>query len=123
MTAVLAPRDLHSCASQSEVMLALAMAIEAGRLNKYFGRAAHQSPPARSLARLKLGLVCIGTVPFNPTLSAHQQWRTSWLRKTLNELFLDTLKDIYYAEKQILKALPKMAKAANSDKLRAEAAA
>ena len=39
--------------------------------------------------------------------------------KDLNELFLDTLKDIYYAEKQILKALPKMAKAANSDQLRA----
>src|SRR5436305_10459865 len=39
--------------------------------------------------------------------------------KNLNDLFLDTLKDIYYAEKQILKALPKMAKAANSDKLRA----
>jgi ferritin-like metal-binding protein YciE len=34
-------------------------------------------------------------------------------------LFLDTLKDIYYAEKHILKALPKMAKAANSDQLRA----
>jgi ferritin-like metal-binding protein YciE len=34
-------------------------------------------------------------------------------------LFLDTLKDIYYAEKQIYKALPKMAKAANSDQLRA----
>ena len=29
------------------------------------------------------------------------------------------MKDIYFAEKQILKALPKMAKAANSDKLRA----
>ncbi|SIO56431.1 Ferritin-like metal-binding protein YciE [Bradyrhizobium erythrophlei] len=39
--------------------------------------------------------------------------------KDLNELFLHTLKDIYYAEKQILKALPKMAKAANSDDLRA----
>jgi ferritin-like metal-binding protein YciE len=38
--------------------------------------------------------------------------------KNLNELFLDTLKDIYYAEKHILKALPKMAKAANSDELR-----
>jgi ferritin-like metal-binding protein YciE len=32
---------------------------------------------------------------------------------------LDTLNDIYYAEKQILKALPKMAKAARSDQLRA----
>src|SRR6201992_3286847 len=39
--------------------------------------------------------------------------------KNLNELFVDTLKDIYYAEKQIYKALPKMAKAATSDQLRA----
>ena len=39
--------------------------------------------------------------------------------KDLNALFLDTLKDIYYAEKQIYKSLPKMAKAASSDKLRA----
>ncbi|MBB5278600.1 hypothetical protein HNR26_004701 [Rhizobium rosettiformans] len=35
--------------------------------------------------------------------------------KTLDDLFLDTLKDIYFAEKQILKALPKMARAANSE--------
>jgi len=38
--------------------------------------------------------------------------------KTLEDLFLDTLKDIYFAEKQIVKALPKMAKAANDDQLR-----
>jgi ferritin-like metal-binding protein YciE len=38
--------------------------------------------------------------------------------KNLNALFLDTLKDIYYAEKQIYKSLPKMAKAARSDALR-----
>ena len=37
--------------------------------------------------------------------------------KTLDDLFLDTLKDIYYAEKQLLKALPKMAKAAQDQKL------
>ncbi len=36
----------------------------------------------------------------------------------LMELFMDELKDIYYAENQILKALPKMAKAAQSDDLR-----
>lgn len=35
--------------------------------------------------------------------------------KTLEDLFLDTLKDIYFAEKQILKALPKMARAAQSE--------
>jgi len=39
-------------------------------------------------------------------------------QKTLNELFHETLKDVYHAEKQILRALPKMAKAANSDELR-----
>jgi ferritin-like metal-binding protein YciE len=39
--------------------------------------------------------------------------------KTLDDLFHDTLKDIYYAEKKILTALPKMAKAAHSDELRA----
>jgi ferritin-like metal-binding protein YciE len=31
--------------------------------------------------------------------------------KTLDDLFLETLKDIYYAEKQIVKALPRMVKA------------
>ncbi len=38
--------------------------------------------------------------------------------KTLRDLFHDTLKDIYFAEKKILGALPKMAKAAQSDELR-----
>lgn len=39
--------------------------------------------------------------------------------KTLDDLFLDTLKDIYYAEKQIVKTLPKMAKAATAPDLKA----
>ena len=39
--------------------------------------------------------------------------------KTLRDLFHDTLKDIYFAEKKILGALPKMAKAAQSEELRA----
>jgi ferritin-like metal-binding protein YciE len=39
--------------------------------------------------------------------------------KNLNDLFHDTLKDIYFAENQILKALPKMAKAAQSSDLSA----
>ena len=38
--------------------------------------------------------------------------------KKLRELFHDTLKDIYFAEKKILSALPKMAKAVNSRDLR-----
>ena len=39
--------------------------------------------------------------------------------KTLDELFHDTLKDIYFAEKKILVALPKMAKAAHNEDLKA----
>lgn len=39
--------------------------------------------------------------------------------KTLEDLFYDTLKDIYYAERQILRALPKMARAAQSSELKA----
>jgi len=40
-------------------------------------------------------------------------------QKKLQMLFLDTLKDIYYAERQIVKALPKMAKAAQDPELKA----
>jgi ferritin-like metal-binding protein YciE len=39
--------------------------------------------------------------------------------KALKELFVDELKDLYSAENQLIKALPKMAKAATSDDLRA----
>jgi ferritin-like metal-binding protein YciE len=38
--------------------------------------------------------------------------------KTMEDLFVETLKDIYYAEKQILKALPGMVKKAKADKLK-----
>jgi len=40
-------------------------------------------------------------------------------QKTLEDLFHETLKDIYYAERKILKALPKMAKGADSPELKA----
>jgi len=39
-------------------------------------------------------------------------------RKNLEDLFAETLKDIYFAEKQILRALPKMAREAASPELR-----
>ncbi|HEX7108581.1 MAG TPA: ferritin-like domain-containing protein [Aestuariivirga sp.] len=39
--------------------------------------------------------------------------------KTLHDLFHDTLKDVYYAEKKILSTLPKMAKAAQAPELKA----
>ncbi len=37
--------------------------------------------------------------------------------KTLSDLFHDTLRDIYFAEKQILKALPKLRRAATNEEL------
>jgi ferritin-like metal-binding protein YciE len=40
-------------------------------------------------------------------------------QKTLNDLFEDTLKDVLYSENKILKALPKMVKAAKSGELKA----
>ncbi|MGB7750912.1 MAG: DUF892 family protein, partial [Candidatus Acidiferrales bacterium] len=36
----------------------------------------------------------------------------------LKSLYVDELRDIYNSEQQLIKALPKMAKAANSDELR-----
>ncbi len=38
--------------------------------------------------------------------------------KTLEDLFLDSLSDLYYSEQQLVKALPKMAKAATHDDLK-----
>ena len=38
--------------------------------------------------------------------------------KDLNDLFYETLKDIYYAEKQILRSLPKMSRNAKAEQLR-----
>lgn len=38
--------------------------------------------------------------------------------KTMQDLLIEDLRDIYHAEKQITKALPKMIKAAHSDQLR-----
>jgi ferritin-like metal-binding protein YciE len=38
--------------------------------------------------------------------------------KNLDDLFHDTLKDIYFAEKKILATLPKMAKAAQNEELK-----
>ncbi len=45
--------------------------------------------------------------------------RSTASEKGLDDLFLDGLKDIYYAEKKITKALPKMAKGAQSEELTA----
>jgi ferritin-like metal-binding protein YciE len=50
------------------------------------------------------------------------RWKKLFLEETmsegLRELYIEELKDLYNAENQLVKALPKMAKAASSDELR-----
>src|ERR1700742_18566 len=52
------------------------------------------------------------------TPTRQPEMATGVTESALNELFIDELKDIYWAEKHLAKALPKMAKAATSDELR-----
>ena len=54
-------------------------------------------------------------------LTAGTRRTFSWPRKTktLDDLFLETLKDVYYAEKQAVRMLSKPAKAAKSEELKA----
>jgi ferritin-like metal-binding protein YciE len=53
-----------------------------------------------------------------PRYSVLMKLENVMTEKTLNDLFYDTLKDIYFAERQILKTLPKLAKAAKSEELK-----
>jgi ferritin-like metal-binding protein YciE len=48
----------------------------------------------------------------------YSTWRQHMKLESLHDLFVDELKDLYNAETQLLKALPKMAKAAASEELR-----
>jgi len=43
--------------------------------------------------------------------------RSKSSKETLEDIFEDMLKDIYWAEKNLLKAIPKMAKASHSEEL------
>lgn len=52
------------------------------------------------------------------TKSNHPEITEEVTDSALNELFIDELKDIYWAEQHLTKALPKMAKAATTDELR-----
>jgi ferritin-like metal-binding protein YciE len=50
--------------------------------------------------------------------SNHTEMTEEVTDSALNELFIDELKDIYWAEQHLTKALPKMAKAATTEELR-----
>src|SRR6201981_16440 len=61
----------------------------------------------------------MGGVGFSETSHLSRTHSMAKKQKTLDDLFHETLKDIYYAEKKILTALPKMAQAAQSEELQA----
>jgi len=73
---------------------------------------------AAGLRREELSFVFGVNWPGKHTQTNHLKER-SMATKTLDDLFYETLKDIYYAERQILKALPKMARGAQDQKLKA----
>src|SRR4051794_29427170 len=64
------------------------------------------------------GMRAPGTAAARLCSPSHRHAELSMTKKTLNDLFLMTLKDVYYAEKAILRALPKMSKAAESGDLK-----
>ncbi len=69
-------------------------------------------------------LSCRGEIPFNrhhaDSVDAHRRHHkeTTMAEGTLHDAFIDELRDTYDAEKQLTKALPKLAKAASSPELR-----
>jgi len=58
------------------------------------------------------------TAPHTKTKSATPRAKPPVAGKTLDDLFLHGIQDIYYAEKKLTKALPKMIKAAQSPDLK-----
>jgi ferritin-like metal-binding protein YciE len=66
-------------------------------------------------------LACVLLFSFGATVCAvaHFSKGCAMAAENLQELFVEELRDIYDAEKQLTKALPKMAKAAGSEELRA----
>src|SRR6201987_3704562 len=58
-------------------------------------------------------------LPFATEKPQNQLGRKEMQENQLKEIYVEELKDLYSAENQLVKALPKMAKAATSDELRA----
>jgi ferritin-like metal-binding protein YciE len=84
---------------------ALAAPPRSGSPAKQPGGASGEEPLAASAV--------VQTVPIQ-----YQARRDTMAIASMEDLFVETLKDIYYAEKQILKALPAMAKKAHEEELK-----
>jgi ferritin-like metal-binding protein YciE len=64
-------------------------------------------------------LVCVGKWRQLKRNNHFKSWRLTVKIESLRDLYVDQLKDLYNAEQQLIKALPKMAKAATSRELKA----
>jgi ferritin-like metal-binding protein YciE len=65
-------------------------------------------------------ILATGCFPGNVSFRQSDLWRQIMAKnpKNLHDLFQNTLKDIYFAEKKLVASLPKMAKAASSSQLK-----
>ena len=63
-------------------------------------------------------ILCPGAMPGSCIQNKLNDQEDIMTVKTLEDLFHETLKDLYYAEKKLVKTLPKMAKQAASPALK-----
>jgi ferritin-like metal-binding protein YciE len=77
-------------------------------------RSSFESVSARSLLKKSERYVALATIP-KVTYALSEDIMAA---KTLNDLFIHALSDIYSAEKQLTKALPKLARASTNPELR-----
>ncbi len=91
---------------------------QSGRRRSRRGRGAGSTapgPPCASIAAGNPGAADGLSARSQPKGAIHAQPQ---VRHPLEDLFAETLKDVYFAEKQILRALPKMAKEATTPELK-----
>src|SRR4051794_17767714 len=66
------------------------------------------SAPARRTSQLQFSQAAVRDAGRRHSIRGHAMGIFSKEIQSMNDLFLHTLRDVYYAEKQILKALPQM---------------
>jgi ferritin-like metal-binding protein YciE len=97
------------------------MSRQGGRIGNRFAVATFEILTSRGSGHRRHATVHPAAPALSEKQTSHpfkEATMASTKEKTLDDLFYETLKDIYFAEKQILKALPKMAKAAQSAELK-----
>lgn len=77
-------------------------------------------PPTKALQQIEINLKTNSIMPTTKNNSAAKAAtnRSPEAESALKELFMDELKDIYWAEQHLVKALPKMIKGATSEELK-----